>query len=81
MLLDFKSSTTFSGGSGWEAVVPQFTPIAPALDKTRLEMANNSGSKELRFEGIAEERERSIVFSCFLIFEVWSFTFSTVLWE
>lgn len=32
MLLDFKSSTTLAGGNGWEALVPQFTPIAPASE-------------------------------------------------
>lgn len=32
MLLDFKSSTTLAGGNGWEALVLQFTPIAPASE-------------------------------------------------
>lgn len=32
MLLDFKSFTTFMGGSGCEAMVPQFTPIASEIE-------------------------------------------------
>ena len=32
MLLDFKSFTTLWGGSGWEAMVPQFTPTAPTIE-------------------------------------------------
>lgn len=47
-LLDLKSSTTLGGGRGWEDMVPQLTPMAPAVQPRRHGMVNNrKGMKRL----------------------------------
>lgn len=63
MLLDFKSSNTFNGGRGCEDVVPQFTPIATAVERRGHTVAKKRKRKR-RPGGIwpgggaQEERER-----------------------
>lgn len=45
MLLDFNSPTTFAGGNGWEAEVPQFTPkAAVALGEAKMKRVNSDNA-------------------------------------
>ena len=43
-LLDFKSSTTLVAGRGWEDIVPQLTPMAPAVEPRRHGMVRDRKS-------------------------------------
>ena len=59
MLLEFKRSTTLTGGRGWDAAVPQLNPTAEAGEKLRAERLMKKKKKmRQRFGGITEETDK-----------------------
>lgn len=65
MLLAFSSSTTFCGGRGWDAAVPQLTPT-PSTERVRSTANNKEINRKMRVcEGIsAVEAQPSLLDSC-----------------